>query len=116
MATRIVFIIDTDTFVKIKCVSGKGKKIGKSKTTVRRLSAHPEYHETFIYPISEDDLEEATMMFQVYAVGKRRKKRNLLGWFAFGLNNSGTCESAHWQEMCENRDCDVCHWQELKSV
>lgn len=80
------------------------------------MSANPEYHETFIYPLSDDDLEDATMMFQVYAVGKRRKKRDLLGWFAFGLNNSGPCESAHWQEMCENKDCDVCHWQELKSV
>uniref|UniRef100_A0A7M5X1N8 C2 domain-containing protein n=1 Tax=Clytia hemisphaerica TaxID=252671 RepID=A0A7M5X1N8_9CNID len=109
-------IIDPDTFVKIKCVSGKGKRIGKSKTTVRRLQSSPEYNETFIYPLSDDDLEDATMMFQVYSVGKRRKKRELLGWFAYGLNNSGPTEAAHWQEMCQNKDCDVCHWQELKSV
>jgi len=55
-------------------------------------------------------------MFQVFAVGKRRKKRTLIGWFAFGANTSGSCETAHWREMIENRDYDVCHWQELQGV
>ncbi|XP_066910998.1 synaptotagmin-14-like [Clytia hemisphaerica] len=113
---KTIMIVAPDTFVKIQCVTAKGKMIGKSKTTVRRLQANPEYNEKFIYPIPEEDLKDATMMFKVYSVGKRRKKRELLGWFAYGLNNSGPTEAAHWQEMCQNKDRDVCHWQELKCV
>ena len=106
----------SDTFIKIKCVSGKGKKIGKSKTSIRRQASDPEYNETFIYPMSVDDLSDATMMFQVFAAGKRKKKRILIGWFAFGANTSGSHETAHWKEMIENPDCDVCHWQCLQSA
>ncbi|XP_057315117.1 synaptotagmin-14-like [Hydractinia symbiolongicarpus] len=106
-----------DTFVKIKVVSGEGKKIGKSKTSLRNQSSDPEFNETFVYPMSPEDLKQATMMFTVFAVGRRRrKKRTIIGWFAFGLNTSGTCETNHWKEMIQNPDCDVCHWQALQTA
>ncbi|XP_057315116.1 synaptotagmin-14-like [Hydractinia symbiolongicarpus] len=110
-------LLAPDTFVKIKVVSGKGKKIGKSKTSLRNQSSDPEFNETFVYPMSPEDLKQATMMFTVFAVGRRRrKKRTIIGWFAFGLNTSGTCEANHWKEMIQNPDCDVCHWQALQTA
>ena len=101
-------------FVKVKCVAGNGKRIGKSKTTVHLLTSDPEFNETFVYPMSTIDLKEATMMFTVFNVGKK-KKGDIVGWFAFGKNCSGTNESQHWNEMVQNPDSDACRWQLLQT-
>ena len=73
-------------------------------------TAHAGDENALSVTVSEGQLVPVTDVPEV------RKKRELLGWFAYGLNNSGPTEAAHWQEMCQNKDCDVCHWQELKSV
>ena len=59
-------LIHTDTYVKIKVISSKGKRIGRSKTTTRRNNSDPEYNETFVYTMSVADLKDATMMFTLY--------------------------------------------------
>ena len=64
--TLYYLFIHTDTYVKIKVISSKGKRIGRSKTTTRRNNSDPEYNETFVYTMSVADLKDATMMFTLY--------------------------------------------------
>ncbi|XP_065662215.1 synaptotagmin-14 [Hydra vulgaris] len=105
-------VVNPSVFIKVKCVAGDGKQIGKSKTIIHPPASDPEFNETFVYPMSTIDLKEATMMFTV--LDARKKKRGeIIGWFAFGKNTSGTNESLHWNEMVKNPDSDACRWQML---
>lgn len=82
---------------------------------MRRNSSDPDYNETFVYPMSQEDLKDATILFTVYSVaGKRSKKKTIIGWFAFGRNTSGAGETNHWKEMVQHPDTDVCHWRQLQ--
>lgn len=75
-----------DPFIRIKAISGKGKKIGKSITALHFLESHPEFNETFVYPMSPVDLKQATIMFSVYSKGKRNKE-TLIGKQKIQCNN-----------------------------
>ena len=101
-----------DTYVKIKVISGKGKRIGVSMTGVRVRMSNPEYNQSFIYPMSSLDLVEATVLVSVLWKRKRRKAI-AIGWFAMGKNNSGEDPNKHWNAMRSNPDTDCDYWHLL---
>ena len=103
----------TDTYVKVTLVSPTGKQVAKSKTTIRKSMADPEYNESFVYEISERDLSDVTLMFSVIAISKARKKKEMIGWFSLGKNYSGQEEIRHWNDMIQSKEQKISQWHNL---
>ncbi|XP_020891978.1 synaptotagmin-16 isoform X2 [Exaiptasia diaphana] len=102
-----------DTYVKVTLVAPSGKEAAKSKTTIRKSMADPEYNESFVYEISENDLPETTLMFSVIAISKARKKKEVIGWFALGSRPSGEEESRQWNDMIQQKEQKISQWHTL---
>lgn len=75
--------------------------------------ADPEYNESFVYEISEKDLQSTTLMFSVIAISKTRKKKEMIGWFALGKNHSGEDEIRHWNDMIQQKEQKISQWHIL---
>lgn len=105
--------VSLDTYVKVVLISPIGKPVAKSKTTIRRSMTDPEYNESFVFQMSERDLTEVTLQFSVVAISRTRKKKEMLGWFALGKNNSGQEESVHWNDMIQAKEKSVSRWHIL---
>ena len=103
----------TDTYVKVAMLSSSGKQVAKSKTTIRKSMADPEYNETFMYEISEKDLQLQTLTFAVIAISKTRKRKEMIGWFSLGKNHSGQDEIRHWNDMIQEKEQTVIRWHTL---
>ncbi|XP_035680834.1 uncharacterized protein LOC118418846 isoform X2 [Branchiostoma floridae] len=87
-----------DTYVKICLMASNGQELSRSKTSIRRGQPNPVYKETFIFQVALFQLSDVTLMFSVY--NKRgMKRKEMIGWFSLGLNNSGEEELNHWQDM-----------------
>lgn len=99
--------------MKVTLVSPSGKEAAKSKTTIRKSMADPEYNESFVYEISENDLPETTLMFSVIAISKTRKKKEVIGWFALGSRPSGEGESRQWNDMIQQKEQKISQWHTL---
>ncbi|KAL5008176.1 hypothetical protein ScPMuIL_013757 [Solemya velum] len=101
-----------DTYVKLTLMSPTGQEVTRSKTSVRRGQPNPLFKETFMFQVALFQLAEVTLMVSVY--NKRSmKKKEMIGWFALGLNSSGEEEQSHWQDMRENKGDEVCRWHVL---
>lgn len=65
-----------------------------------------------MFQVALFQLPDVTLMVSVY--NKRSMKRKeMIGWFSLGLNNSGEEELAHWNEMRESKGEQTCHWHVL---
>ncbi|XP_078674311.1 uncharacterized protein LOC144912660 isoform X4 [Branchiostoma floridae x Branchiostoma belcheri] len=101
-----------DTYVKICLMASNGQELSRSKTSIRRGQPNPVYKETFIFQVALFQLSDVTLMFSVY--NKRgMKRKEMIGWFSLGLNNSGEEELNHWQDMRESKGQQVCRWHVL---
>ena len=58
----------------------------------------PEYNENFVFQIIEFELPSVSLMFSVVNIKKMRRKE-IIGWFSMGRDNTGEDEEAHWKEM-----------------
>ena len=67
----------TDSYVKVTLFSASGKQVAKSKTTIRKSMADPEYNESFMYEISERDLQLVNLNISVIVITKARKKKEI---------------------------------------
>jgi len=99
--------------VKVTLLSSSGKQVAKSKTTIRKSMADPEYNESFMYEISEKDLQLVTLTIAVIAISKTRKKKELIGWFSLGKNFSGQEEIRHWNDMIQEKEQNINRWHTL---
>jgi len=102
-----------DTYVKVTLLSTSGKQVAKSKTTIRKSMADPEYNESFMYEISEKDLQLVTLTIAVIAISKARKKKEMIGWFSLGKNYSGQEEIRHWNDMIQEKEQNINCWHTL---
>lgn len=102
-----------DTYVKVVLISPIGKPVAKSKTTIRRSMTDPEYNESFVFQMSQRDLAEVTLQFSVVAISRTRKKKEIVGWFHLGKNNSGQEETLHWNELMQAEEKSVSRWHVL---
>ncbi|XP_061165197.1 synaptotagmin-14-like isoform X2 [Saccostrea echinata] len=101
-----------DTYVKLTLMSPTGQEVARSKTSVRRGQPNPLFKEAFMFQVALFQLAEVTLMVSVY--NKRSmKKKDMIGWFALGLNSSGEEEQAHWTDMRESKGDQVCRWHIL---
>ena len=75
--------------------------------------ADPEYNESFMYEISEKDLQLVTLTIDVIAISKARKKKETLGWFSLGKNYSGQEEIRHWNDMIQEKEQNINRWHTL---
>lgn len=102
-----------DTYVKVTLLSSSGKQVAKSKTTIRKSMTDPEYNESFMYEISEKDLQLVTLTIAVIAISKTRKKKEMIGWFSLGKNFSGQEEIRHWNDMIQEKEQNINRWHTL---
>ncbi|XP_015755323.1 PREDICTED: synaptotagmin-16-like isoform X4 [Acropora digitifera] len=102
-----------DSYVKVTLLSSSGKQVAKSKTTIRKSMADPEYNESFIFEISETDLHRVTLSVAVIAISRARKKKEMIGWFSLGKNYSGQEEIRHWNDMIQEKEQNICRWHTL---
>ncbi|XP_062569887.1 synaptotagmin-16-like isoform X2 [Saccostrea cucullata] len=101
-----------DTYVKLTLMSPTGQEVARSKTSVRRGQPNPLFKEAFMFQVALFQLAEVTLMVSVY--NKRSmKKKDMIGWFALGLNSSGEEEQSHWTDMRESKGDQVCRWHIL---
>lgn len=101
-----------DTYVKLTLMSPNGQEIAHSKTSIRRGQPNPLYKEMFMYQVALFQLPDVTLMVSVY--NKRSMKRKeMIGWFSLGYNNSGEEELSHWDDMRENKGEQVSRWHVL---
>lgn len=101
-----------DTYVKLTLIAPNGKEVAHSKTSVRRGQPNPLFKETFMFQVALFQLADVTLMVSVYNK-KSMKKKEMIGWFALGLNSSGEEESSHWTDMRESKGDNVCRWHVL---
>ncbi|XP_052769908.1 synaptotagmin-14-like isoform X2 [Mya arenaria] len=101
-----------DTYVKLTLIAPNGKEVAHSKTSVRRGQPNPLFKETFMFQVALFQLADVTLMVSVYNK-KSMKKKEMIGWFALGLNSSGDEESSHWTDMRESKGDQICRWHVL---
>lgn len=75
--------------------------------------ADPEYNESFMYEISEKDLQLVTLTIEVITISKARKKKEMIGWFSLGKNFSGQEEIRHWNDMIQEKEQTISCWHTL---
>lgn len=73
----------------------------------------PEYNESFMYEISEKDLQLVTLNVVVIAISKARKKKQMIGWFSLGKKFSGQEEIRHWNDMIQEKEQSISRWHTL---
>ena len=108
--------IRSDSYVKIEVLSSRGKRVAKSKTTIRRSMTNPEFNESFVFQMSESDLHEVTLVFSVISISKTRKKKEILGWFTMGKEANGLDEIDHWEEMVATKEQKSTHFHVLSQA
>ncbi|ROT76984.1 Synaptotagmin-14, partial [Penaeus vannamei] len=91
-----------DTYVKLVLMSSSGQEIAHSKTSVRRGQPNPLFKETFMFQVALFQLPDVTLMVSVYTK-RSMKRKDMIGWFALGLNSSGEEELAHWNQMRDSK-------------
>ncbi|KAK8740433.1 hypothetical protein OTU49_002906, partial [Cherax quadricarinatus] len=101
-----------DTYVKLVLMSSSGQEIAHSKTSVRRGQPNPLFKETFMFQVALFQLPDVTLMASVYTK-RSMKRKDMIGWFALGLNSSGEEELAHWNQMRDSKGEQVCRWHVL---
>ncbi|XP_045174050.2 synaptotagmin-14-like isoform X2 [Mercenaria mercenaria] len=101
-----------DTYVKLTLIAPNGKEVAHSKTSVRRGQPNPLFKETFMFQVALFQLADVTLMVSVYNK-KSMKKKEMIGWFALGLNSSGEEENSHWTDMRESKGDNICRWHVL---
>ncbi|XP_068244913.1 synaptotagmin-14 isoform X1 [Palaemon carinicauda] len=101
-----------DTYVKLVLMSSSGQEIAHSKTSVRRGQPSPLFKETFMFQVALFQLPDVTLMVSVYTK-RSMKRKDMIGWFALGLNSSGEEELAHWNQMRDSKGEQVCRWHVL---
>ncbi|KAL4237390.1 Protein kinase C conserved region 2 (CalB) [Mactra antiquata] len=101
-----------DTYVKLTLIAPNGKEVAHSKTSVRRGQPNPLFKETFMFQVALFQLADVTLMVSVYNK-KSMKKKEMIGWFALGLNCSGEEEGSHWTDMRESKGDNICRWHVL---
>ncbi|XP_045115854.1 synaptotagmin-14-like isoform X5 [Portunus trituberculatus] len=101
-----------DTYVKLVLMSSSGQEIAHSKTSVRRGQPNPLFKETFMFQVALFQLPDVTLMASVYTK-RSMKRKDMIGWFALGLNSSGEEELTHWNQMRDSRGEQVCRWHIL---
>lgn len=101
-----------DTYVKLTLIAPTGKEVAHSKTSVRRGQPNPLFKETFMFQVALFQLADVTLMVSVYNK-KSMKKKEMIGWFALGLNCSGEEEGSHWTDMRESKGDNICRWHVL---
>ena len=58
-------------------------------------------------------LPDVSLVVSVY--NKRSMKRkDMIGWFALGVNSSGDEERDHWSQMRDTQGEQVCRWHALE--
>ncbi|XP_033100332.1 synaptotagmin-14-like [Anneissia japonica] len=101
-----------DSYVRVSLMSSSGFEMTKSKTSIRRGQPNPTFKETFIFQVAQFQLPDVTLLYTVF--NKRAMKRKeTLGWFSMGLQNSSEEELAHWNEMRDSKGHQVCRWHAL---
>ncbi|MPC24268.1 Synaptotagmin-16 [Portunus trituberculatus] len=96
-----------DTYVKLVLMSSSGQEIAHSKTSVRRGQPNPLFKETFMFQVALFQLPDVTLMASVYTK-RSMKRKDMIGWFALGLNSSGEEELTHWNQMRDSRGEQCC--------
>lgn len=92
-----------------------GQQLSKSKTSIRRSMYDPEFNETFVFQIIEFELPSVSLMFSIVNIKKMRRKE-IIGWFSIGHDNTGEDEETHWKEMSEAKGKPVKRWHMLSAV
>lgn len=75
----------------------------------------PEFNETFVFQIIEFELPSVSLMFSIVNIKKMRRKE-IIGWFSIGHDNTGEDEETHWKEMSEAKGKPVKRWHVLSAV
>nr|XP_002127842.1 synaptotagmin-15-like isoform X2 [Ciona intestinalis] len=73
-----------DSFVKIFLLPDE--RISQ-QTKVKLRNCNPTFNETFIFQVSEEELQKRSLRMSVYDVDKKRSTRHLLGHALVGLND-----------------------------
>lgn len=66
----------------------------------------------FLFQVALFQLPDVTLMVSVYTK-RSMKRKDMIGWFALGLNSSGEEELAHWNQMRDSKGEQVCRWHVL---
>ncbi|KAK2554173.1 Synaptotagmin-14 [Acropora cervicornis] len=103
-----------NTYVKVAMFNSIGQQLSKSKTSIRRSMCDPEYNENFVFQIIEFELPSVSLMFSVVNIKKMRRKE-IIGWFSMGRDNTGEDEEAHWKEMIEAKGQPRKRWHILSA-
>jgi len=91
-----------DTYVRVSAISATGVELGKHKSETIKSCNDPAYNDTSVFEIQRADLEQSSIMIQVYTYsGMFNRKKLQLGWICVGGSEAGKASSAdaqqHWQ-------------------
>ena len=103
-----------DVCVKLLLLSETGQELDRAKTSLKKMSQvdGPTWLESFSFQVTLFQLAEVTLVVSV--INKRSlKRRQLVGWFSLGYDNSNDQQALHWNEMMDAGGEQVCHWHQL---
>ncbi|KAK1164912.1 synaptotagmin-17-like isoform X2 [Acipenser oxyrinchus oxyrinchus] len=103
----------SDPFVKIQLVTGL-KLVKTKKTSCMRGTIDPFFNESFSFRVTQDDLQDASLVFTVY--GHNMKSSNdFVGRIVIGQYSTGPPESSHWRHLLTSHRTPVEQWHSLRS-
>lgn len=102
----------SDPYVKVYLKPDKNKK-SKFKTSVKKKTLNPEYHEEFSYEIKHIDLSKKTLEVTVWDkdIGK---SNDFIGGVQLGCHSKGD-RLQHWYDMLRNPDKKTEYWHVLSA-
>ncbi|CAE1269120.1 RPH3A [Acanthosepion pharaonis] len=102
----------SDPYVKVYLKPDKNKK-SKFKTSVKKKTLNPEYHEEFSYEIKHIDLSKKTLEVTVWDkdIGK---SNDFIGGVQLGCHSKGD-RLRHWYDMLRNPDKKIEYWHVLSA-
>ncbi|KAB7502739.1 Synaptotagmin-17 [Armadillidium nasatum] len=104
----------TDPYVRVSIVL-RGRHHKSKKTTVKRNTLEPTYHESFSFRLTSADLRETSIVVTVWDFNAGVVKDEFIGRIVIGKEGSGPCETTHWNSMLASERHAVAQWHTLHS-
>ncbi|XP_064612197.1 rabphilin-3A-like isoform X2 [Liolophura sinensis] len=101
----------SDPYVKVYLKPDKDKR-SKYKTSIKKRTLNPDFHEEFVYEIKQNELAKKTLEITVW--DKDIGKNDFIGGVQLGINAKGD-RLKHWFETLKNPDRKFERWHMLSA-
>uniref|UniRef100_A0A7E4UUC7 C2 domain-containing protein n=1 Tax=Panagrellus redivivus TaxID=6233 RepID=A0A7E4UUC7_PANRE len=104
----------SDTYLRISLLSQFGEELAKQRSSTVKACSEPVYECTAVFQITQDELENSSVLIQIFRNSGMLRKRQQIGFVCMGLNASSPDAQTHWEQMIQGLGTSVEKWHHLK--